>query len=134
MTGVVHPPTLTLEEFLGQPETEPASEFIDGRVEQKPMPQGKQSPFQLKSCQQVNHIAVVAQIAMALQELRFSFAGRSIVPDAVVFIPFEPDGEVTNLFTTHPDRTVDILSPEQTATKVIRRILHCLHQRAELSW
>jgi len=36
MTGVVHPPALTLEEFLQQPETKPASEFIDGRVEQKP--------------------------------------------------------------------------------------------------
>ncbi len=38
MTGVVNPLTLTLEEFLQQPETKPASEFVDGRVEQKPMP------------------------------------------------------------------------------------------------
>ncbi len=30
--------TLTLEEFLGLPETKPASEYIDGQVSQKPMP------------------------------------------------------------------------------------------------
>ena len=29
---------LTLEEFLALPETEPASEFIEGEVVQKPMP------------------------------------------------------------------------------------------------
>ena len=35
------PKTLTLEEFLQLPGTKPASEYIDGQVIQKPMPQGK---------------------------------------------------------------------------------------------
>lgn len=35
--------TLTLEEFLKQAETKPASEYIDGQIIQKPMPQGKHS-------------------------------------------------------------------------------------------
>ena len=30
--------TLTLEEFLQQPDTKPASEYIDGQIIQKPMP------------------------------------------------------------------------------------------------
>ncbi len=34
---------LTLDEFLRFPETQPASEFIAGRIYQKPMPQGKHS-------------------------------------------------------------------------------------------
>lgn len=34
---------LTLEEFLQLPETKPASEYIDGQIIQKPMPQGKNS-------------------------------------------------------------------------------------------
>jgi len=138
MTGVVNPPTLTLEEFLKQPETTPASEFIDGRVEQKPMPQGKHSRLQLRFCDQVNEIAEAAQIAMAFPELRCSFGGRSIVPDAAVFrwerIPFDADGEVANAFETYPDWTIEILSPDQTATKVIRNILHCLKQGSELGW
>jgi Uma2 family endonuclease len=138
MTGVVNPPTLTLEEFLNQPETKPASEFINGRVEQKPMPQGKHSRLQLRFCQQVNEIAETAERAMAFPELRCTFGGRSIVPDATVFrwerIPFDANGEVANAFATYPDWTIEILSPDQTATKVIRNILHCLKQGSELGW
>ncbi|MGB3760102.1 MAG: Uma2 family endonuclease, partial [Rivularia sp. (in: cyanobacteria)] len=37
---------LTLEEFLELSETKPASEYIDGRIYQKPMPQGKHSRLQ----------------------------------------------------------------------------------------
>jgi len=35
--------TLTLAEFLQLLETKPASEYIDGQIIQKPMPQGKHS-------------------------------------------------------------------------------------------
>jgi Uma2 family endonuclease len=34
---------LTLEEFLKLPETKPASEYVDGQIFTKPMPQGKHS-------------------------------------------------------------------------------------------
>ncbi|MEO0886876.1 MAG: Uma2 family endonuclease, partial [Cyanobacteria bacterium J06648_10] len=39
---MVQAPTkpLTLDGFLALPETKPASEFINGRIIQKPMPQG----------------------------------------------------------------------------------------------
>lgn len=138
MTGVVNPLTLTLEEFLKQPETKPASEFVDGRVEQKPMPQGKHSRLQLRFCDQVNEIAETPQIAMAFPELRCTFGGRSIVPDAAVFrwerIPFDANGEVANIFGTYPDWTIEILSPDQTATKVIRNVLHCLKHGSQLGW
>jgi Uma2 family endonuclease len=40
------PKPLTLAEFLRLPETKPASEFIDGQIIQKPMPQGKHSAIQ----------------------------------------------------------------------------------------
>jgi Uma2 family endonuclease len=35
-----------LEEFLQLPETRPASEYIDGKIIQKPMPQGEHSTLQ----------------------------------------------------------------------------------------
>lgn len=70
--------------------------------------------------------------------MRCSFDGRSIVPDAAVFIweriPFEADGEVPNAFKIYPDWTVEILSPEQRATKVISNILHCLKHGTQLGW
>jgi Uma2 family endonuclease len=37
---------MTLAEFLLLPETKPASEFIDGHIIPKPMPQGKHSLIQ----------------------------------------------------------------------------------------
>jgi Uma2 family endonuclease len=37
---------IRLSDFLKLPETKPASEFIDGHLLQKPMPQGKHSTFQ----------------------------------------------------------------------------------------
>ena len=40
--------TLTLEEFLKLPETKPASEYIDGQIVQKQMPQGKHSIIEVK--------------------------------------------------------------------------------------
>ncbi|GAA6622959.1 Uma2 family endonuclease [Scytonema sp. NUACC26] len=130
--------SLTLEEFLKLSETKPASEFINGWIYQKPMPQGKHSRLQLKFCDAVNQVAETAKIALAFPELRCTFGGRSIVPDATVFIwqriPFDADGEVPNAFEIHPNWMVEILSPDQKATKVISNILHCLKHGTELGW
>ncbi len=132
------PASLTLEEFLKQPETQPASEFIDGQVFQKPMPQGKHSRLQLKICEAVNSIAEPSRTALAFPELRCTFGGRSIVPDAAVFmwqrIPFDPNGEVPNSFDIAPDWTIEVPSPEQKVTKVISNILHCLRYGSQLGW
>ncbi len=64
------PPFPTLEDFLKLPETQPASEFINGRIHQKPVPQGKHSRLQLKFCEAVNQVSEVPQIALAFPELR----------------------------------------------------------------
>ncbi len=37
---------LSLEDFLELPETKPASEYVDGQIIQKPVPQGKHSALQ----------------------------------------------------------------------------------------
>lgn len=132
------PASLTLGEFLKLPETKPASEFVEGRIYQKPMPQGKHSRLQLKFCDTVNQVAETSRIALAFPELRCTFGGRSVVPDATVFtwdkIPFAIDGEVPNAFEFAPDWTVEILSPDQRATKVIGNILHCLKYGTQLGW
>jgi Uma2 family endonuclease len=131
-------PQLSLEEFLQLPETKPASEFINGVITQKSMPQGKHSRIQLKFCNAVNQVAELEKIAMAFPKLRCTFGGRSIVPDAVVFnwerIPFDADGEIENTFNIYPDWIVEILSPGQKMTKVIRNILHSLKYGSQLGW
>lgn len=129
---------LTLEEFLQLPETKPASEYIDGKIIPKPMPQGKHSLLQGELVPAINLIVKPQRIARAFVELRCTFAGRSIVPDIAVFtwskIPRDANGEVANAFTAAPDWIIEILSPDQSATKVIKNILHCLNHGTQMGW
>lgn len=129
---------LTLEEFLKLPETKPASEYIDGEIIQKPMPQGKHSRLQGELVININAVVKTSKIAYAFPELRCTFGGRSIVPDVTVFawdrIPVDEEGDIENTFKTYPDWTIEILSPDQSITKVMRNILHCLEYGTRLGW
>ncbi|MDB9515164.1 Uma2 family endonuclease [Kamptonema animale CS-326] len=129
---------LTLEEFLKLPETKPASEYINGQVIQKPMPQGKHSILQGKLVTAINAVVEPTQIALAFPELRCSFGGRSVVPDVTVFawerIPVDDNGDIANVFPIYPDWTIEILSPDQSQTKVTGNILHCLKHGSRLGW
>jgi len=110
---------LSLEEFLKLPEAKPASEYIDGQIIQKPMPQGKHSRLQgkLVTC---------------------TFGGRSPMPDIAVFawerIPLDLQGRIANVFQTAPDWTIEILLPDQSQNRVTRNILHCLAHGCQLGW
>lgn len=130
--------SLTLEQFLQLPETKPASEFIKGEVIQKPMPQGEHSTLQSELCHQINQVAKVAKIAYAFPELRCTFGGASVVPDIAIFhwarIPFTDTGRVANRFSLHPDWAIEILSPDQSQTKVLGNLLHCSEHGTELGW
>ncbi len=129
---------LTLEEFLQLPETEPASEYIDGLIIQKPMPQGEHSVIQTELAPAINLIVKPKQIARAFTELRCTFGGRSTVPDIAVFvwdkIPRKENGGVANVFSIAPDWTIEILSPDQNQTKVTKNILHCLKYGTQMGW
>lgn len=130
--------TLTLEEFLKLPETEPASEYTDGRIIQKPMPQGEHSVIQTELSPAINIVVKPKQIARAFTELRCTFGGRSTVPDISVFmwsrIPRKENGGVANVFSIAPDWTIEILSPDQSQTKVTKNILHCLKHGTQMGW
>ncbi len=83
---------------------------------------------------------------MAFPELRCTFDARSlaeplpwsIVPDVAIFrwprIPVDPNGEISNSCMAYPDWTIEILSPEQSPTKTISKILHCLDCGTQLGW
>ncbi|MBE9030127.1 Uma2 family endonuclease [filamentous cyanobacterium LEGE 11480] len=137
---MVQTPTrsLALEEFLKLPETKPASEFVDGQIIQKPMPQGKHSTIQSDLVPAVNTVLKPHKIGRAYTDLRCTFGGRSPVPDVSVFtwsrIPRDSDGTVMNVFPIAPDWTIEILSPDQSQTKVVRNILHCLEHDTQMGW
>ncbi|MEM9164661.1 MAG: Uma2 family endonuclease, partial [Cyanobacteria bacterium P01_F01_bin.4] len=129
---MVQAPTkpITLEAFLKLPETKPASEYIDGKIIQKPMPRGKHSTLQTEFATNVNTVLKPPKIARAFSELRCTFGGRSIIPDVSVFtwecIPRDETGEIANIFEIAQTWAIEILSPGQSQTKVTKNILHCL--------
>ncbi|BAY17691.1 hypothetical protein NIES2109_02750 [Nostoc sp. HK-01] len=130
--------TLTLEEFLALSETHPSSEYIDGQVIQKPMPQGKHSTIQGEICPKINAVVKVKKMGWAFPELRCTFGGISIVPDVAVFswtrLPIDENGDIANTFTIAPDWMIEILSPEQSHTKVTKKILHALNHGTQMGW
>jgi Uma2 family endonuclease len=126
--------SLTLEEFLAEPETKPAREYIEGKVSQKPMPQGKHSLIRTKLITTISQ----TQGMIVFPELRCTFGDSSIVPDLAIIrqenIPHDEQGEIANVFNVAPDWMIEILSPDQSSTQVIKKILHCLQHGTEVGW
>lgn len=102
------------------------------------MPLGKHSAIQSECVTAINAVVKAPRIARAFLELRCTFGGRSVVPDISVFtwerIPRDANGEIADIFLDAPDWTIEILSPEQSQTKVIKNILHCLKHSTQISW
>jgi len=118
---------MTLDEFLELPEEKPALEYVDGMVTQKVAPQGQHVLLQLNLANEVNAATAPKKLALALPELRATYAGLSRVPDVAVYlwhrIPRLPNGRVANRFTEPPDIAVEIVSPEQSATELVRKCI-----------
>ncbi|MGB5595015.1 MAG: Uma2 family endonuclease [Crocosphaera sp.] len=129
---------LTLDEFLELPETKPAQEYVNGKITQKPMPQGKHSRIQGKLVSIIETLGTESSLAIAFPELRCTFGERSIVPDVVVLqwerIPRDKNGDIANICLTYPDWTIEILSPNQNTIKVTGNIIHCLNHGSNLGW
>ncbi len=129
---------ITLEEFLALPDTKPASEYIDGEIIQKPIPQGQHGIIQKKLLLTIDPILCDADIAQTFPELRCTFGDRAVVPDVVVFeeakISYCENGDIENVFSIPPDWTIEILSPDQSTTKILKNINHCLAHGTHMGW
>lgn len=138
MVTLIKEKSITLEEFLQLPETKPASEYFDNQITQKPMPQAKHSRIQGKLTNVINDVVEESKIALAFPELRCTFGGKSIVPDIVVLtydhIPREENGDIANVVSIAPDWMIEILSPEQSQSKIIKKILRSLEFGCQLAW
>jgi Uma2 family endonuclease len=140
MSQMVQTPVrqITLAEFLALPDTKPASEYIDGEIIQKPMPQTQHSVIQGRLFLEFTLAWRETDIAQAFPELRCTFGGRAVVPDVVVFeeanIFYDDNGDIVNAVNIPPDWTIEILSPEQSTTKVLKNISHCLAHGTQMGW
>ncbi len=129
---------ISLDEFLRSPETKPASEYINGQVYQKPMPQGEHSTLQGRLIVAINEIAKPLKTGYSFLELCRIFGGAAVVPDIAFFewqnIPLQPNGQISNRFNIPPDWIIEILSPDQSPSRVIRKITFCLNHGTKLGW
>jgi len=129
---------ISLAEFLTLPETQPAQEYINGTIRQKPMPKGKHSLLQTLLAAKLNQVLSPQRQGLAFSELRCTFGGRSLVPDIAVFtqarIPRDPSGEIADLFDLAPDWMIEILSPDQSPIRVIKNIVYCLDNGTQMGW
>jgi Uma2 family endonuclease len=132
------PKFISLAEFLVLPNIDesPAWEYINGEAIQKPMGGGKHSTLQKKL---VGAIDRSDSDYEAFPELRCTVGDRSIVPDVAVVerdrIPVDETGEITSTgIEFAPAWVIEILSPNQSQTKVTGNILHCMKNGCRLGW
>src|SRR5438034_11299606 len=106
---------LTLEEFLELPEEKPALEYCAGTVRQKVSPEIQHGLLQTLLCQWINGFAWPRKLAVAVSELRTTFAGASHVPDVAVClwgrVPRDPRGEPRGPLREPPWIAIEIASP-----------------------
>jgi Uma2 family endonuclease len=138
MEMTVSIPKTTIEEFLKLPyiNESPAWEYINTTISQKPMGGGKHSLLQKRL---VVTIDATASNYEAFPELRCTFGNRSVVPDISVVatnkLPVDKNGDIISTgIDFAPAWIIEILSPDQSQTKVTGNILYCLRNGSLLGW
>lgn len=131
-------PKATLGEFLKLPyiDESPAWEYINGEIIQKSMGGGKHSLLQKRL---IASIDASESNYEAFPELRCTFGNRSVVPDVAIVatdkLPVDDNGDITSTgIDFAPDWVIEILSPNQSQTKVTGNILYCLRNGSLLGW
>ncbi|NJM75132.1 MAG: Uma2 family endonuclease [Acaryochloridaceae cyanobacterium RU_4_10] len=124
--------TITLKDFLQRSniEASPAWEFIHGESIQKNMPTIDHSILQKRL---VAAIDATNSGYEAFPELRCVLQHNSVVPDiAIVRCDRLPPNNQP--IEGAPDWLIEILSPDQSTTKLIEKIQICLNEGTQLGW
>jgi Uma2 family endonuclease len=125
-------PKTSLTEFHRSPNLEesPAWELFDQVISQKPMPTLHHSILQKRL---VSAIDAADSDYEAFPELRCVLSTHSVVPDiAVLSRDRQPIGNQP--VSGPPNWLIEILSPDQSTTKLIAKIQTCLDEGANLGW
>ncbi len=123
---------LTLQDFLELPNIEesPAWEYADGQTDRKPMPTAYHSILQKRLTAAID---LANSFYEAFPELRCILSCNSVVPDiTVIHRDRIPAGNIP--LTGAPDWTIEILSTDQSTTKLIAKIQTCLQEGSQLGW
>jgi len=118
--------TMTLNAFLDLPEVKPHLEFTDGLVTQKMAAKPTHTTLQGLLWQRFNHIAGPRRLGVAYFETRFFTPTWAPVPDVAYYrrerIKWRGNRPPDD-FTEAPDIAVEIVSPGQSVTELIRKCI-----------
>jgi Uma2 family endonuclease len=123
---------IALPDFLKLPNIEesPAWELVNGQVNQKPMPTAYHSILQKRLTAAIDQTNSPYE---AFPELRCILSSNSVVPDITVIHKNRiPTGNTP--VAGAPDWIIEILSPDQSTTKLIDKIQICLQEGTQLGW
>src|SRR5438067_1792017 len=113
---------LTLQEFLELPEEKPALEYCAGAVRQKVAPEIQHGLLQGVLFEWINRFAWPRKLAVAVTELRTTYAGASRVPDVSVCqwdrIPRDAKGRPQGPLREPPLMAIEIASPGQSRKRL----------------
>jgi Uma2 family endonuclease len=132
---------LTLDGFLALPETKPASEYADGEVIQKPMPQGAHAFIQAFLVSVLLQYLAQMRLGRVGTEWRcvFGLPGneRTVVPDIVYVardrFPANP-ADLLGIYRGAPTLVVEIMSPDQRAAYFADKVQFYLLHGVLLVW
>jgi Uma2 family endonuclease len=132
---------LTLDEFLARPETKPYSEYVDGEVWQKPMPDADHGRLQFILTLLIRRFLEQTPLGVVVLEWRCIFGPpgqqRIFVAD-VAFATHERravKGRNERKFLwTAPDLAIEVLSPDQDAEKFAEKLFFYLMHGVRLVW
>jgi Uma2 family endonuclease len=129
---------MSLEEFLKLPQEAPYLEYIDGIVEQKPMPGTWHAFLQSAMVEALNRYARPRGLGWAFGELECQYAGRVIIPD-VVFLTWshvetDANGEFVDDTLIPPDIHVEITSPDRDMERSRERLTHSTSNGCAMGW
>ena len=121
---------VSLEEFLRMPEIDeeaPYHEYNDGRIEAKAMPTRKHYYISQGFVRRFDEFAGPEGLGLAGREIRHTFAGRSILPDAEFQLAdsvlLDPDGTPSDFVPIPPDIHVEVISTDQSVKKTHAKLL-----------
>lgn len=118
--------TMSLDEFLRLPEVKPHLEFTDGLVTQKMAAKPTHGSVQGLFWMRFNQIAGPRRLGVAFPETRFVTPTWAPVPDVVYYrrerIHWNGNRPPAD-FTEVPDIAVEIVSPTQSVTVLIKKCI-----------
>jgi Uma2 family endonuclease len=131
--------TLTIDEFLELPETEPPSEFVRGEVIQKVAPSPKHGFLVVQISSAINSYLEQTTEAVVLSQARHVSReeDRVFLPDINITLRSRlPRGSVAwrRAFEMIPDFAIEVLSPDDRPGRVLDRIAFFIQAGVRLIW